>query len=106
MVLVRCGQAYPAVPPHIYPLDPEPELVERTQQRWHVNGDGTLCLFQSEAVWNPRATLGDVLLKAAGWRIEYALMKGGFIEAMTISGIVNDPSLDELISHCAVNSGV
>lgn len=98
-VLVRCGQAYPAAPPRIVPLDPAPEIAERTQQRWHVNGDGTLCLFQNEAVWSARATLVDVLLKAAGWRIEYALMKAGLMESMTISGIVTDTTLDPVITH-------
>ncbi|WP_099289417.1 hypothetical protein [Mycobacterium kansasii] len=104
-VLVRCGQAYPAAPPHIVPLDPEPEIAERTQQRWHVNGDGTLCVFQSEAVWSPRATLVDVLLKAAGWRVEYALMKAGLIDTMTINGIVSDTALDETITTFRVQSG-
>jgi hypothetical protein len=98
-VLVSCGQAYPAAPPRILPLDPEPEIVERTQHRWHVNGDGTLCLFQDEAVWNTRVTLSDVLLKAAGWRIEYALMKAGCIESMTTNGIVIDPCLDAVITR-------
>ena len=98
-VLVRCGQAYPAAPPCIVPLDPAPEIGERTQQRWHVNGDGTLCLFQNEAVWSTRATLVDVLLKAAGWRIEYALIKAGLMESMTDRGIVTDTKLDGVIAH-------
>lgn len=98
-VLVRCGQAYPAAPPCIVPLDPAPEIGERTQQRWHVNGDGTLCLFQNEAVWSTRATLVDVLLKAAGWRIEYALIKAGLMESMTVRGIVTDTKLDGVIAH-------
>jgi len=57
-----CGQAYPAAPPRILPQDPDPEIAERTQHRWHVNGDGTLCVFQDEALWNTRATLSDVLV--------------------------------------------
>lgn len=96
--IVRCGQAYPAAPPSVIPLEPEPEIEERTQQRWHVNGNGSLCLFQNEAVWNTRGTLVDVLLKAAGWRIEYALMKTGLIDTMTINGIVTDPALDDTIA--------
>lgn len=104
-VLVRCGQGYPAAPPRVVPLDPEPEIVERTQHRWHVNGDGTLCLFQSEAVWSTRATLVEVLLKAAGWRIEYALMKAGLIETMTTNGIVTDTALDDVIAHGRGQSG-
>lgn len=104
-VLVLCGQAYPAAPPKVLPLNPEPEIVERTQQRWHVNGDGSLCLFQSESVWNTRATLVDVLLKAAGWNVEYALMKAGFVEAMTINGIVTDIALDTVISQSSRHRG-
>jgi len=57
---VRTG--LPAAPPRILPQDPDPEIAERTQHRWHVNGDGTLCVFQDEALWNTRATLSDVLV--------------------------------------------
>lgn len=102
--VVRCGQAYPAAPPSVIPLGPEPEIGERTQQRWHVNGDGSLCLFQNEAVWNTRCALVDVLLKAAGWRIEYALMKAGLVEAMTVNGIVTDPLLDNTIAPTRLQS--
>ncbi|WP_142926661.1 hypothetical protein [Mycobacterium marinum] len=52
-----------------------------------------------------RATLVDVLLKAAGWRIEYALMKAGLIDTMTINGIVTDTALDEMITTFNVQSG-
>ncbi len=38
-------------------------------------------------------------MKACGWRIEYALMKAGLIDAMTTSGIVSDSSLDGLIDQ-------
>lgn len=102
--LVRCGQAYPAAPPRVVPLDPEPQIIERTQQRWHVNGDGTLCLFQSEAAWSTRARLVDVLLKAAGWHVEYALMKAGLIDSMTINGIVTNTELDAVIAGALTQS--
>jgi hypothetical protein len=96
-VVVRCGQAYPAAPPRVFPVSPEPEFLARTQSRWHVNGDGSLCLFRDEAKWTTRVGLRDVLLKACGWRIEYALMKAGCIDAMTTNGIVHDPVLDPVI---------
>lgn len=96
-VVVRCGQAYPAAPPRVIPVRPEPKLLERTQSRWHVNGDGSLCLFRDEAMWTTRVGLRDVLLKACGWHIEYALMKAGRIESMTTIGIVHDPELDRVI---------
>lgn len=96
-VEVHCGQAYPAAPPRVWPIAPEPEIVERTQHKWHVNGDGTLCLFENESTWSARASMVDLMLKAAGWRIEYALMKAGHIETMTPNGIVSDPRLDQVI---------
>lgn len=106
-VVVRCGQAYPAALPRVIPVRPEPELLERTQSRWHVNGDGSLCLFRDEAMWTTRVGLRDVLLKACGWHIEYALMKAGCIDAMTTNGIVNDPVLDSLIgAQLAPNGGL
>lgn len=97
-VEVAYRQAYPMVPPRIFPLDPRPEPLECTQHRWHVNGDGSLCLFQTETAWDPRDSLCDLLVKAAAWRIEYALMKQGVLEQMTVHGIVSDASLDELIT--------
>jgi len=97
-LVVAYRQAYPMVPPRICPLDPYPEVLERTQHRWHVNGDGSLCLFQTETAWDPRESICDLLVKAAAWRVEYALVKIGAVEAMTLHGIVSDTSLDELIT--------
>jgi hypothetical protein len=96
-VLVAYGHAYPVVRPAIYPLDPQPEFLERTQHTWHVNGDGSLCLLQNEATWTARDTIVELLLKAAGWRVEYALMKTGAIDAMSERGIVEDASFDHLM---------
>jgi hypothetical protein len=96
---LRYPQAYPMVAPCITPLDPEPELLEWTVHGWHVNGDGTLCLLRSTALWDPRSSVLDLLLKAAGWRIEYALMKCGAIEAMTENGIVSSAIFDDLITE-------
>jgi len=91
--------AYPMVPPVVYALEPEPTLVERTQNRWHVAPGGSLCLLQSDGAWTPEASIVELLLKAAGWRIEYALMKAGLIESMSTNGIVSDGSRDELIAR-------
>jgi hypothetical protein len=101
LVQVVYGHAYPMVPPSVVPIDPEPEIVERTQQRWHVNGDGSLCLMQTVAAWSARNSIVDLLLKAAGWRIEYALMKHGLIESMSVNGVVTDPDYDPLITRAA-----
>ena len=97
LVQVRYGHAYPMVPPALYPEDPEPGIGERTEHRWHVNGDGSLCLLKSDAAWTGRDSVVDLLLKAAGWRVEYALMRAGRVEAMTERGIVSDDSLDHLM---------
>src|SRR4051794_40280999 len=50
-VAARYGHAYPMVPPAIHPLDPEPLISERTEHRWHVMGDGSLCLMQADTMW-------------------------------------------------------
>ncbi|MFD9669959.1 hypothetical protein ACFWAY_51900 [Rhodococcus sp. NPDC059968] len=96
--------AYPMVPPAIHPTNLEPEIIEQTQSRWHVAPGGALCLLQSEGAWLPEASVAELLLKAAGWRIEYALMKAGVLTQMTTSGIVSDDSIDHLIPQ-AVESG-
>lgn len=93
---VRYTQAYPMVPPDLWPRRPEPEIVERSQSVWHVLPSGALCLVQSVGQWQPEASLVELLLKAAGWHLEYGLMKRGQIERMTERGIVSDSSLDGL----------
>lgn len=91
-VLERPGAAYPMIAPTIQPLSPAPAIGERTQATWHVLPAGGLCLLQSTGRWwVPEASITDLLLKAAGWRIEYALMK--VIERMSESGIVSDAFL-------------
>jgi hypothetical protein len=96
--------AYPMVLPLIWPCAPEPELAERTQQRWHVLPVGALCLLQTEAAWDPSTSIADLLLKAAGWRVEYALMKAGVIESMSVNGIVSDGSGDQLVAEAVAAS--
>ena len=98
---LRYGHAYPAAVPAIFPHDPEPGIESRTQQRWHVLGDGSLCLLEQPAQWTGRESVVELLLKAAGWRIEYALMLRDAIPSMTINGIVVDPQHDELITEVA-----
>ena len=92
------GQAYPMVAPRIFALDPVPEPREWTQHRWHVNGDGSLCLLRDD-VWTGRESVVDLLLKAAGWRVEYALMKHQMIEQMTGCGIVTDDRFDHFLAQ-------
>lgn len=92
------GAAYPLVYPWIVPLDPEPLPLELTQTRWHVMGNGALCLFQTQQDWDPTSSVVDLLRQAAGWRIEYALLKTGAMQDMTMSGIVRDDSVDHLVT--------
>ncbi|MEU3571253.1 hypothetical protein AB0E96_22945 [Kitasatospora sp. NPDC036755] len=92
-------QAHPMVAPLIYPLDPEPLAVEWTQEKWHVNGDGSLCLLREDSAWTGRESVTDLLLKAAAWRVEYALVKLGGIEQMTLHGIVDDAQHDHLLAQ-------
>lgn len=100
-ILVAYSAAYPMVPPTIYSLDPEPTMWERTQAAWHVAPGGSLCLLQSDGWWQPEASITELLLKASAWRIEYAMMKAGVIERMSINGIVTDSSNDHLIARAA-----
>jgi len=100
-VFVIYGHGYPMVPPSVFSLDPEPQVTEWTLHRWHVNGDGSLCLLQDDVMWEPRQSVVDLLLKAAGWRIEYALVKAGVVDGMSPNGIVTDGSRDDLIASAA-----
>jgi hypothetical protein len=99
LVAVRYGHAYPIVPPAVFPGEPEPPLRARTDHRWHVMGDGSLCLLQDDATWTGRDSVVELLLKAAGWRVEFELMSHGLIEAMTVDGIVDDDQLDHLFDQ-------
>lgn len=96
---VWCSAAYPMLPPQIVPIDPEPELVERSQHTWHVSPNGSLCLMQTLGAWEPETSIVVLLIKACSWRIEHALLKAGVVEAMTLRGIVHDDSLDHLIAQ-------
>ncbi|MEV6520275.1 hypothetical protein AB0M37_31260 [Micromonospora chalcea] len=99
LVAVVYGHAYPMVPPAVFPNDPQPPFSARTDQRWHVMGDGSLCLFQDDATWTGRESVLELLLKAAGWRVEFELMGRGLIPGMTINGIVDDDQLDYLFAQ-------
>jgi hypothetical protein len=103
IVEVSYTQAYPMVPPRVRPLEPEPRCDTRTQQIWHVNGDGTLCLMQATDDWRPTDTAADLVVKAASWYLEFLLMERGLIGAMSVRGLASDNSLDRLLIpyiHC------
>lgn len=100
-ITMSYSAAHPVLPPRITVFDPQPELEERTQHRWHVAPGGSLCLLQTEGDWTPETSPVELLQKAAGWRIEYALMKAGVVESMLTNGIVSDPARDHLIVEAA-----
>lgn len=104
VVRLEYGHAYPAAVPAIFPVEPEPGFEARTEQRWHVLGDGSLCLIRDPSQWSGRESVVELLLKAAGWRIEHALMTTGVLMSMSLNGIVTDSGYDHLIVG-AVGSG-
>ena len=103
-VLVACRAAHPMVAPLVVPLDPRPDIYEHSVHDWHVAPYGDLCLMQSPSDWSPNDRISDLLLKACGWRIEYALMKAGVVDTMTLRGIVDDESRDNLVTRAAARA--
>lgn len=91
-------EAFPAVPPVLFPRDPEVPLERRTLSTWHVNGDGSLCLMQASDDWHLDDTAADLVRKASGWFIEYLLLEAGEIEKMSERGIFTDMSLDPVLA--------
>lgn len=92
-------ESFPMTAPRFLPLDPDPPVGVRSMAQWHVNPDGSLCLLQSAAAWDPMCTAAELVPKAAGWFLEYLLTSDDAIEAMTESGIANDASLDQFFSR-------
>jgi len=76
------GPAHPAAIPGVHPIDPVPDLYVRTNQAWHVMGDGSLCLLQSALDWTGRELAAELIVKAAGWYLEFLLLQAERIEAM------------------------
>lgn len=87
-------ESFPMVAPRFTPVDPEPDIAVRTRHEWHVNGDGSLCMFQNYSDWDPFSTAADLIPKASGWFLEYLLLSSGRIDAMSVGGIVNDDQHD------------
>jgi hypothetical protein len=91
-------EAFPAAPPSLFPIKPQVPIERRTQNRWHVNGDGSLCLMQAADDWQLTNTAADLLSKASGWFVEYLLLDAGAIDEMSQYGMNVDTSLDELLA--------
>lgn len=96
-------EAFPAVPAILEPVDPEVPVERRTLNRWHVNGDGSLCLMQTADDWDLTDTAADLVRKASGWYIEYLLADAGKIEQMTQQGVLVDTVLDATLGEYAAS---
>ena len=104
-VVIGCSPAHPVAMPRIWPLDPEPTPEYRTRHAWHLNGDGTLCIFLFPTAWTGRELVGELVHKAAGWFLEYQLMiEDPEIEIMTSAGIASSEIFDERLAALAVRS--
>jgi hypothetical protein len=102
---VRCSPAHPVAAPEFVPKDPVPDLWVRTSGEWHVLGNGSLCLMQNTLDWTGRETVDQLILKAAGWLLEFLLLRAGLIDAMTVGGIVEDGSIDHLFDVATQERG-
>lgn len=95
-VEVHYYESFPMVAPRFMPVEPQPEIAVWTMHRWHVMGDGSLCLFQNFTDWHPSNTAADLVPKAAGWFLEYLLIVDNAVEQMTVEGIARSDELDHL----------
>jgi len=98
-VQITCGHAFPMVEPAVRPVSVEVPFEALGWTSWHVAPGGTLCLLQESAQWDPASAAADLIPKVSGWYIEFCLKKAGHIDAMTISGIAEDSSLDGLLAE-------
>ena len=98
-VAIRCGHAYPMIEPTIYPLNVDLPAVALGWSAWHVLPDGALCLLRDAALWDPRATVSELIPKISGWYLEYQLLSRGLVQEMTVAGIVTDTSRDHLLAE-------
>lgn len=102
-VMVRYGQAFPAAPPLIFAVNPEPDRSLRGFGRYHLLPNGALCLLRDADQWTPRDQTSELLLKASGWLIEYRLLQHGRITALSERGIVEDASFDHLVGEALLS---
>jgi hypothetical protein len=94
---VELLQGFPAQPPRLVPLDPEPEIAERLTEAVHVNSDGSLCMIRHPSQWRTTDLAVDLVEKASGWFIEYLAVRRELITEMSRSGIFVSTDLDQRI---------
>jgi hypothetical protein len=96
-VLIASNHAYPMVQPTIHPLRPRAPWQMWGLGEYHLLPNGSLCLLQSHAAWNPSARIADMIPKASGWYIEYRLILAGRLRAMPEPGFAAGGHLDHLV---------
>lgn len=97
-IRVIYSHAFPASPPMVFPLDPQPSGSLRSYHEYHVLPNGGLCLLRDADQWDLTSRTSELLLKACGWAIEFALFQRGAIQRMTPNGIVESAQLDDLVA--------
>ncbi|MGY4856344.1 hypothetical protein [Cryobacterium sp. AP23] len=97
VVRVEYGHAFPAAPPQVLPLIPQPIPTIRGFTEFHVLPSGRLCLLRDADQWYPWSRTSELLLKASGWAVEFALLQAEAITKMSVSGIVTDTTYDDAI---------
>ena len=90
-------EGFPMVPPKFNPISPLADPFARTMHAWHLNGDGTICMFQEADHWDPWSSAADLVPKAVSWFLQFLLLSRQEIETMTQAGIASDDSLDHLL---------
>jgi hypothetical protein len=96
---VELPQGFPAQPPRLVPLDPEPEIEERLNEAVHVNSDGSLCMIRHPSQWRTADLAVHLVEKASGWFIEYLAVRKGLITEMSRSGLFVSTDLDQRIEE-------
>jgi hypothetical protein len=92
-------QGFPAQPPRLVPLDPEPEVDERLNEAVHVNSDGSLCMIRHSSQWRTADLAIDLVEKASGWFIEYLAVHKRLVTEMSKSGLFVSTDLDQRIEE-------
>ena len=95
---VAPSPAHPAVPPSLWPIGPQTKVEHCTDTAWHTNGDGSLCVVREHYTWTGAEACAALIPTAAGWFLEFLLMTGRVIDAMTVHGIETSPELDDLFN--------
>jgi hypothetical protein len=98
-VQVRFFEGYPAQPPRLFALDPEPSVEERLREEVHVNGDGSICLILHPSDWSSSECAVELVTKASGWFLEYLAVGRGLIGAMSPAGMFASTELDAKIEE-------